>query len=197
MSREISRYQRRSTSHPPLRALAGEGEGSMLPILSRAKCGDGRSAQTVIADFAGTRSGHASRELNSKSAAERGNGTCWVDRDKARRLSSPAERKRSGGGGPREAWWRGRAAQRLTSLPTPLPPPFGRSPFPASRGRMKRVSAQPDMKRTLLGYRLRPEPTYGLGHQTNRNGNSASLPRRIFSIRVWPSFPSECVARSR
>jgi hypothetical protein len=42
------------------------------------------------------------------------------------------------------ARWRGHAAMRRissdeerASLPKPLPPPFGRSPFPAARGRMK------------------------------------------------------------
>src|SRR5208282_3027786 len=56
-------------------------------------------------------------------------------------LIRPRGAKRSGGGGPPEAreasagWWRGHAALRVASPPTPLPPRFARSPFPASRGR--------------------------------------------------------------
>jgi hypothetical protein len=45
--------------------------------------------------------------------------------------------KRIGGGGPPEGWWRGPAAVERAVRPTPLPPRCARSPFPASRGRMK------------------------------------------------------------
>src|SRR5438128_1678664 len=49
----------------------------------------------------------------------------------------PGAVKRSGGGGPPEGRWRGRAALRLVLRPPPLPPLCcaERSPFPASRGR--------------------------------------------------------------
>src|SRR6202044_103502 len=44
---------------------------------------------------------------------------------------------RIGGGGPPEEGWRGPAAVERAVRPTPLPPRCARSPFPASRGRMK------------------------------------------------------------
>ncbi len=44
--------------------------------------------------------------------------------------------KRSGGGGPCEAWWRGHAALRPAVRQRPLPPRCARSPLPAPRGGM-------------------------------------------------------------
>src|SRR5262249_51995736 len=39
----------------------------------------------------------------------------------------PRVAKRSGGGGPRAAWWSGQAAPRLTERPTPFHRAFGRA----------------------------------------------------------------------
>src|ERR1700678_2008402 len=46
------------------------------------------------------------------------------------------------GRGPPEGWWRGRAALRRATRPTPLPPRFARSPLPAVAGRRERTSVK-------------------------------------------------------
>jgi hypothetical protein len=55
---------------------------------------------------------------------------------------------RSGGGGPPKGRWRGHAAVELASRQTPLLPPFGRSPLPATRGGISDVSLRASAKQS-------------------------------------------------
>jgi hypothetical protein len=55
---------------------------------------------------------------------------------------------RSGGGGPPKGRWRGHAAVELASRQTPLLPPFGRSPLPATRGGISGSSLRASAKQS-------------------------------------------------
>jgi hypothetical protein len=61
---------------------------------------------------------------------------------------------RSGGGGPCEAWWRGRAAKRLAVRPAPLPPRKGVVPLPRFAGQDEERGA-PRERCRLLAARIR------------------------------------------
>jgi hypothetical protein len=78
-------------------------------------------------------------------------------RAKLGRTNAPRERlcfirprTQCGGGGSPEGRWRGHAAAQQAASSSPLPPPCcaGRSPFPASRGRMKCASLRASAKQS-------------------------------------------------